>query len=176
MATGNPYIDVATAGVGLLGNVFGMNQQADVEREKLEEQRRIEQFNEDQQKARQQAYNATLGRGATQMEQGEAELGNLTSKPLSELEQAKKDVLAGSARGIQQASGQMQANLASQGVRGGQSATLLNRGTGEMGIETQENLNKMSVDEAEQRRNAMLDYMKNKGLNAQNATLRPATF
>lgn len=167
--TGNPYIDLAAGGIGLLGNVFGMNQQSEAERERAEEEKRV-------QLAREQAYKDTMARSGTQMSQGEAGFMEAVGSAPESLEQAKQDILTGGAKGLQKASGQMQANLATQGVRGPQAATLLNRGTGEMGQNIQMELNKLGLTDEQDRKKALLAYQAAKAGTAQQANLSPANY
>ena len=97
------------------------------------------------QAARQKAYAEAIARG----QQGESQLISESNTPSAQLEQQSADIASGNAKELQQGASQMGANLATQGVRGGQSATLLNRGTGTQAIEAQKNVNTMKYqDEA----------------------------
>ena len=107
------------------------------------------------------AYEQAIGN----MGAGEAGLqSSLAQGEPPEVAQARKDALTGQAAGLQQASGQMQAALAQQGVRGGQAATQLRRGLGEMGSSTTMDINRQQADEAMRKRALMQQYQMQKGL------------
>jgi hypothetical protein len=144
---------VGSAGVGMVSNAMGASASAGAA--KADRRQKEKEY-----QRRKQAYDETIGRAqglATSGEQqflgaqGEqmADLQN----PLAELGQAKQDVLTGNAAGMQQGAAQMKTNLAQSGVRGGQAATALNRGTGQMGVDATQQINQMALDEAGQRRN-----------------------
>jgi hypothetical protein len=83
---------------------------------------------------------------------------------LPELVQAKQDIQEAATEQQQAANQAMQAQLAQQGVRGGQAATLLNRGTGQLGREALRDINTLGYQEAAGRQGARLDYGKTKTL------------
>jgi len=115
-------------------------------------------------KARTTAYGDVMGRAGTAAAEGEAGLTAATSQPLPELEQAKKDLLEGQSEALSKGTSQLGANLAMQGVRGGQAATLLGRGTGEITQGAMKDINQMALSDAEQRRAATIAYQQQKAL------------
>jgi Flp pilus assembly CpaE family ATPase len=138
-------------------------------REQMEQQQK--QFEE-----RQSAYNGMVGRGGDQMKEGETQFLGENAKPLGELDQIKQDILNKNAAALQQGSGQMSADLAAGGVRGGQAATLMNRGTGEMAVNSQENLNQNVLNDAITRRQNKSNFFGAKSAAGQHANLSAPTF
>jgi hypothetical protein len=128
------------------------NQQAQA---KLDQERALKERemaeSERMNKLRTEAYGGVLGRGAEMASSGEGAFNAAVNTPLSSLQKAKQDILSGSSEAMQQASGQMQANLAQQGVRGGQAATQLRRGIGTMGENAMTEINKMMMSEEDKR-------------------------
>ena len=74
------------------------------------------------------------------------------------LTQESKDIADKNAQELQQGSGQMGANLAAQGVRGGAAATLMNRGTGQEAITAQQNINQMKYEDEATRQSDLRAY------------------
>jgi hypothetical protein len=67
-----------------------------------------------------------------------------------EIQTLKSDIESGNAKTLAQGRNQMAANLATSGVRGGQAATLMNRGSGEQAEAATQNVNKLMADTANQ--------------------------
>lgn len=97
--------------------------------------------------ARQAAYQTSRATGLGDVAAGENALTTEANTPNAMLTKEEEDIAAGNARELQQGAGQMDANLAAQGVRGGAAATLMNRGTGQQAISTQEDINKMKYED-----------------------------
>lgn len=178
--------DVILGGLGIASNLWGANKQADMARQQAEQQQNMfnQQLGLQQQelsrqqgldKARQEAYRQSLTAGQQAAQQGEAGFMG-ANVPLTGLEQAKKDILTGQARGLGQAGEAMQAQMAAGGVRGGQLATQLRRGIGEMGTTTQEQLNRTQLEDEQRRQQQMMAFQAAKASAGQQAALRPATF
>jgi len=178
--------DILLGGLGLASNIWGGNKQADMARQQAEQQQQMFQQQMGLQsaelarqqaldKARQAAYQQSLTAGQQASQAGEAGFMG-ANVPLTGLEQAKKDILSGSARGLGQASEQMQAQMAAGGVRGGQLATQLRRGIGEMGTQTQEQLNRVGLEDEQRRQQQMLAFQAAKAQAGQQAALRTPTF
>ena len=146
--------------------VASADRKAEIERELAQQGIDI---NKEQQAAREQAYKDRMASAGSIGAAGENAFNTAVSTPLPELEQAKKDVLSGQAAGMQVAAGQMSANLANSGVRGGQAAGLLNEGTGKMGIQATKDINTMQLSEAEQRAAEQRAYEAAKAARAQGA-------
>jgi hypothetical protein len=126
---------------------------------------------EAQQAADRAAYEASVGRGAGEMTAGESAFMNETGTPNAQLTQQEADIKAGTAKQLQQGAGQMSSNLAAQGIRGGASATLLNRGTGEMATNAQTDINKMKFEDEAQRQADLRAYQSQKARLGQSAGL-----
>ena len=135
-------LPIAGSVLGGLGSFFGGQSAGQAQ----------QQANEFALKMRKQAYDQMLNRAQGMAGTGQQAFYNLTNQQLPELGQMRQDILNQSADVLNQGSRQMQANLAQQGIRGGQAATLLNRGTGEQARQSQFDLNKMIYDEAQQRK------------------------
>jgi hypothetical protein len=114
---------------------------------KADRERKEEEF-----RRRKQAYDQMIQRSQGLASSGEQSFLQETANPLAELGEAKQGALTGNAAALQQGAGQMQANLVQSGVRGGQAATLLNRGTGQQSVDANQMINQMAMDEATQRR------------------------
>lgn len=120
--------------------------------------------------AQQKAYQESLGRGASQMGAGEEAL-NLLNKTPEELMQMKADIASGNAETLQQGSGQLAANLASQGVRGAQAATQMRRGIGEMATNATRDVNTLIGQDAQNRQAQLMAYQAAKAARGQGANL-----
>ena len=126
---------------------------------------------ESQQAADRAAYEAALSRGQGEMTEGENAFTTEANTPNAQLGTMEADIKNKTAQQIQQGAGQMSANLAAQGVRGGQSATLLNRGTGEMATTAQQNIDQMKYEDEATRQADLRAYQANKAKTGQAATL-----
>ena len=78
----------------------------------------------DTEAARQRAYQNMLTTGGGYMQEGEGAFLDETGRPLPELEAMKADIASGNTEAMQDASSQMQAQLAQQGMRGGQASKI----------------------------------------------------
>ena len=83
---------------------------------------------------------------------------------LPELGQLVQDISDEAAESQRQNRKQVQAELAQQGVRGGQAAILANRATGELNRDLQRDINKSVYDEALNRQNSRLGYFSQKAI------------
>ena len=126
--------------------------------------------------ARQKAYAEAIAKGSSEMGEGENALTTEANTANPELEQQEKDIASGNAKQLQQGASQMGANLATQGVRGGQAATLLNRGTGEQSIEAQKNINQLKYQDAATRAAELRAYQAAKAARGQTATVPAQSF
>jgi hypothetical protein len=166
-------IDDAILGIGsiAMGKTNAYNQARQAQSQEGANADQMEMF-----KKRKAAYDAAQARGGQQQQAGEASFLNETGAPLAELGQAKQDVLSGGAEGLNQASGQMAANLATGGVRGGQAATQMRRGIGQMGTDTQRQINEMAVNDAQSRRQMRGGFFGQKASAGQQANLAMPGF
>lgn len=103
-----------------------------------------------------------IARGQALMQQGESQLMSVYDTPLQELQQMKRDIAEGNTEAQQQQRRQTNLSLAQQGVRGGQAATLSNRASGELSKNLNRDLNQLTLDEAQRRRDAKANYLTNK--------------
>jgi hypothetical protein len=126
--------------------------------------------------ARKAAYEDMLARGTQQQTAAETQLMGETAEASPELIQAEKDMAARTSEGIQAGQSQMQANLAQQGVRGGQAATALRRGVGEMATTGMRDINIMKADDAARRNAIRSAYLASKGSQAGAASMQPAAY
>ena len=83
---------------------------------------------------------------------------------LPELTQLVDDIANQSAEAQRQNRRQINANLAQQGVRGGQAGILANRATGELNRDLQRDINQTVYNEAANRQNSRLNYFGDKAL------------
>ena len=83
---------------------------------------------------------------------------------LAEVGQLVKDISDEAAEAQRQNRRQVQAELAQQGVRGGQAAILANRATGELNRNLQRDINQTVYDEALNRQNSRLGYLSQKAI------------
>ena len=75
---------------------------------------------------------------------------NVTGNMPTAITDLKNDILKNESPALQKSARQMEANLAQQGVSGGQAATLLNRGVGEMGNTAEQNIDTLIASQASQ--------------------------
>jgi len=123
------------------------------------------------QAARLKAYNESIARGESQMGEGESSLMASLDEANPELAQQEADLRSGNAKALQDTTGQISSNLARQGVRGGQAATLLGRSVGEMGTTAQKDINQMKFQDADTRAAQKRAYLASKAGRGQAATL-----
>lgn len=83
---------------------------------------------------------------------------------LAEVGQLVKDISDEAAEAQRQNRRQVQAELAQQGVRGGQAAILANRATGELNRDLQRDINQTVYNEALNRQNSRLGYLGQKAI------------
>ena len=137
-------------------------------RENLAENAR--QFNETTAN-RKMAYENALKQGGEQMSAGESGFMSEANTASPELAQMKKDILSGESESLNKAGNEMNANLSAQGVRGGQAATQLKGGLGEMGVYATRDINQMIGSEGMQREAEKRAYLAAKAGRGQTATL-----
>jgi len=163
---------IVSAASSLVSQQSGANaaaQQAKAQQEQLDAEN-------ERQSRREDAYNALIGRGTKDFGEGETQFLSTYEKAPTELEQVKKDILSGGTAAMKAGSTQMQSDLASQGVRGGQASTLLARGAGEMTRGVQSDVDKQVLSEALERRQAKGGYFGQKAQRGQAATYTAPTF
>lgn len=107
---------------------------------------------------------ATEGKFKENYEIGDTQFNLEANTPLAELTQMKQDITDQSTVAQQNMNKQLQSQLSQQGVRGGQAATQLARGTGQLNRELNWDVNQLAYDEAKTRQGARLDYTSKKAL------------
>jgi len=179
-------IPAALGVAGIAGNMMGAdagakaaedtaNKNVAMSREQIAENKR--QFDlglteqQKQSEIRKKAYEQAVATGSAQMAQGEQGFMGSINEANPELDTMSNDIANGNARALSQGAGQMSANLATQGVRGGQAATLLNRGTGSQAISAQENINQLKYQDAATRAAQLRAYQAAKSQAGQSASL-----
>ena len=144
------------AGIGsALGGYFGGEAQAGAAREAAERSERLGMAQLEEQKRqaklREEAYKQALEKAGGMAAGGEEMFLSEAGKSPAELEAMRQNILSGEAEALQAGAGQLQAGLAQQGVRGGQAATQLKRGIGEMATTAQRDITGLMGQEAMQR-------------------------
>lgn len=103
------------------------------------------------------------------MTASEQNLLSALNGPSSELDQLKQDIASQNARTMQDSARQMQANLYTSGVRGGQAATLMNRGMGQLARNAQSDINQLQYNDRNNKRNMLGNYFANNAAASRNA-------
>ena len=99
-----------------------------------------------------------------QFNEAEPQFQQEANTQLPELQQLITDIANQSSEAQRQNRRQINANLAMQGVRGGQAAILANRATGELNRDLQRDINQTAYNEAANRQQARLNYYNQKAL------------
>ena len=149
------------------GQMFGQRQS---------EFERTQGFQEQRQASRQKAYYDMIEKGKTAGAAGEGALMASLNAPSAQLANVEQDILSGQSESMQQASSQMQANLAQQGVRGGQAATQLRRGTGEIGASALKDITQLKYKDEQRREASKRAYLSAKAGAGTSAQYQPAYF
>ena len=108
---------------------------------------------------RKREFGQTTDVASKQLAETAAGINDATSSTPEELLNLKTDIENGTSRNMQNIAGQVGANLATSGVRGGQAATLQNRAVGEAGIAGETNIDQLLAEDAAQRRAAKTGYL-----------------
>lgn len=90
--------------------------------------------------------------------QQEQRLTDLFGQAPPELQTLKQDILSGQSEQLQAGSRELESQLAQAGVRGGQAATQLRRGTGEMTQDATRDINRIMAQEAIGRQQSETGY------------------
>lgn len=112
--------------------------------------------------------------GSKDQEMGEQQFLNQSSEENPFLQSYMKAYLNNSLPEQQRQMNQVNANLASSGVRGGQAATLSNRAAGDFNNQLYSNLNQLQFNDAQQKQNQRAQYFSSKANAGQNRKLNPA--
>lgn len=93
-------------------------------------------------------------RGQNLLNSGEAEINDLNSNALPELAAMTNDIKTNATAAQEEQRRQLNAQLAQQGVRGGQAATLLGRASGNLAQKEQQDVNTLAYNDFLERRKA----------------------
>lgn len=104
------------------------------------------------------------GKLSSMFDEAEPQFLTEANTQLPELQQMQKDISQQSSEAQRQNRAQVQNELAEQGVRGGQAATLSNRATGELNRNLQRDYNQLAYDEAGKRQSSRLNYFGEKAM------------
>ena len=159
-------IPLATAGAGLYGSYMeaeaqsaASKKQTELGQAQLTEQERefgiATGMQQEQEAVRRQAYQSAIDKSKTTG--GQFLTAAETASP--ELAGLKKNIISGAAESLQQTGGQLRNELYSQGVRGGQAATLLKEGLGDISVREQRDINQLMGSEAQQRESEKRAYL-----------------
>lgn len=96
--------------------------------------------------------------------EGDKQFNQEANTPLPQIGQMQNDIVQQATDAQQNNNKEYQAQLAEQGVRGGQAATLLGRQTGQLNRELNYDTNKLGYDEARNRQDTRLNYTAKKSL------------
>jgi len=146
------------SGLGVVGSIAGGLLGGDAEKKAY--QRRL------------QAYNEAIKRGQETQQAGENNLYNITDSSLPELQQLQDNLVNQENQALNSGAKQLQANLSQAGLRGGQLATQMARGIGNMTNDANNNLAQLKYDDANQRRNLKSAYEMAKAQAGTNAYLQ----
>lgn len=152
---------------------YGTDVSAQTAAKQLEAEKALNQYNLTSQQNLANAYRSAYQGAQNQYNTGETNLSNLYSKSPEELETLKQQILTGQSKELQQGTGQLNAALASSGVRGGQAATQLRRGIGEMTQNASENLQNITANDALERAKEQRGYTAQQQQALQNFMLNP---
>jgi len=131
---------------------------------------------EARQLALQKAYYDTIAKGGQLAAEGEGGLMASLNTPSTTLANVEKDILSGQSEAMQNATGQIGANLAQQGVRGGQAATQLRRGVGHISKDALSEITQLKHQDEMRREAAKRAYLASKAQMGTQAQYQPAYF
>ena len=97
-------------------------------------------------------------------DEGEGQFLDNTAQAPAEFQAVQNDIIAGQTEAQDNMNRYAAMNLARQGVRGGQAATLQNRQVGELNQNMQRDSNELMYQDARERRNQRSGYFSQKGL------------
>jgi hypothetical protein len=123
-------------------------------------------------KRRKRAYESMIKKADATQEAGEQAFNNVVNTQNPYLNIIGQDLKNQTNDVLNAGRNQIQAGLAQQGVRGGQAATQLNRGIGNMATAANQNLNQMMYGDIAQNRNLQAAYNQAKALAGINAGLQ----
>lgn len=123
-------------------------------------------------KRRLKAYNNMIKKAQGYQTEGETAFNNIVNTQNPYLAVMQRQLNDNTNKNLNMGRNQLNLALAQQGLRGGQAATQLNRGIGDMTTQANQDLNNMIYDEEQQRRNLQAAYNQAKALAGVNANLQ----
>ena len=123
-------------------------------------------------KRRQEAYNLMIKKANATQQEGEQAFNNIVNSQNPYLNVIGQDLKNNTNDVLNSGRNQMLAGMAQAGLRGGQLATQLNRGIGNMTNQANQNLNQMMYGDINQNRNLQTAYNQAKALAGLNAGLQ----
>jgi hypothetical protein len=153
-------ISLGKTAIGVAGNLLGDKNKTDAAT--IARQRQ------------QQAYQEALARGKTMGEEGEKQFLDVANSDNPYLTQVGKDIKGQGTETMQDANRQMQAQLAQQGVRGGQAATQLARQSGKLAENIQSDLTQSQSQDLANKQAQKMAYFQSKSGRGQSAYLAPS--
>lgn len=149
---------VVAAGISALGSgLSGLNQGAAAEEEY---------------KRRKRAYDSMIKRADETTQAGETAFNNIVNNPNPYLGIMQRDLNDNTNKNINSYRNQLNSALAQQGLRGGQAATQMARGLGNVTTQANQDLNTMLYNDQQQNRNLQAAYNQAKALAGLNAGLQ----
>lgn len=127
---------------------------------------------EEARKRRLEAYNNMIKKANETQQQGEQAINDVVNNPNAYLKQANQDIIDQNNQALNAGRNQLNASLSQQGVRGGQAATQLARGIGNMTQQANQNLTQLNYNDLAQRNNLKAAYNQAKALAGVNAGLQ----
>ena len=123
-------------------------------------------------KRRKKAYENMLKRATEVQTEGEGTFNNLVTNQNPYLGIMQRQLADNTNKNLNMGRNQLNLALAQQGLRGGQAATQLNRGIGNMTTQANQDLNTMMYNDEQQNRNLQAAYNQAKALAGLNAGLQ----
>lgn len=154
---------------------YGADVQGRIAKRQFEAEQALTPLQIQQQQQLAESYRGAYGQAQEQYGAGEEQLAELFSRSPEELEQLKESIYTGQAKQLQQGAGQLQAGLAQAGVRGGQAATQMRRGIGEMTETAGQNIQDLISQEAMGRAGEQRQYMAGQQAGRQQFLLDPTS-
>ena len=150
--------ELASAGVGALGSIAGGLMGSNAEAEAYARRKR--------------AYEAMIKRANQTQQAGEQAFNEVVDNQNPDLDVIGQDLKNQTNDVLNSGRNQMLAGMTQAGLRGGQLATQLNRGIGNMTTSANQNLNQLMYGDIQQNRNLKTAYNQAKALAGLNAGLQ----
>ena len=176
MAEGFDWGSLAQKGMDYFGVAGAARGQASESKRAAEEEQRRYEAEQDKYNARKRAYESMLGQAGSDFKTGEGQFMTEANTANPELATMQNQINTQGAQALQDTAGQINLANTQAGARGGQAATQLRRGIGEVGANVQKDVNKLKFDESAQRAGERRAYTASKARAGQAATYMPPIF